>query len=190
MAFSGFPSAAFAWFSDLADNNNRDWFTAHRDVYDTAVRGPKDKSPYKTRAYGTIDGKLYAELSPDGLFAGTGAYGMDAGQLSRFRAAVDDPLSGSEIESIVGSLDAAGIETWGEALKTAPRGYPRDHPRARLLRHKMLICGARLAPDPQAGIGREVAVSHLTETWTACTPLLAWLDEHVGPPREASSRRR
>lgn len=215
MAFGGFPAAAFAWFDDLADNNDRDWFTAHRDVYDNAVRGPltelleelasgapvwiarpnrdvrfsKDKSPYKTRAYGTIDGRLYAELSPDGLFAGTGAYGMDRGQLERFRAAVDDPESGSEIESIIGSLDAAGIESWGEALKTAPRGYSRDHPRATLLRHKMLVAGHRLAPDRRAGIGREVAVSHLTETWTACAPLLAWLDEHVGPPSEEEPRR-
>jgi uncharacterized protein (TIGR02453 family) len=209
--FNGFGPGAFAWFTELAADNTRDWFTAHRDTYDNAVRGPltavleelagdapvwiarpnrdvrfsQDKSPYKTRCYGTIDGKLYAELSPDGLFAGTGAYGMDRGQLDRFRAAVDDPRSGGEIESIVGSLDAAGIETWGEALKTAPRGYDRDHPRAKLLRHKMLVAGSRLAPDPRAGIGREVALSHLTETWTACTPLLAWLDEHVGPPADA-----
>jgi uncharacterized protein (TIGR02453 family) len=215
MSFSGFGPEAFAWFDELADNNHRDWFTAHRDVYDGAVRGPltelleelagdapvrlarpnrdirfsKDKSPYKTRCYGTIDGKLYAELSLDGLFAGTGAYGMDRGQLERFRAAVDDPSSGGEIESIVGALDAAGIETWGEALKTAPRGYDRDHPRARLLRHKMLIAGSRLAPEGRAGIGREVALSHLTETWTACTPLLAWLDAHVGPPSDEPTPR-
>lgn len=212
--FNGFGPEAFAWFSDLADNNDRDWFTAHRDVYDTAVRGPltelleelagdapvwlarpnrdvrfsKDKSPYKTRCYGTIDGRLYTELSGEGLFAGTGAYGMDAGQLSRFRAAVNDPSSGGELESIVGSLDAAGIATWGEALKTAPRGYDRDHPRAKLLRHKMLIAGARLAPEQMAGIGREVALSHLTETWTACAPLLAWLDENVGPATEEPRR--
>jgi hypothetical protein len=73
-------------------------------------------------------------------------------------------------------------------LKTAPRGYDRDHPRATLLRHKFLIAGARQAPDRTAGIGREVALSHLTETWTACTPLIAWLDAHVGPATEAPRR--
>jgi uncharacterized protein (TIGR02453 family) len=207
MSFGGFGPGAFSWFAELAENNDRDWFTAHRETYDAAVRGPltelleelagdapvwlarpnrdvrfsQDRSPYKTRCYGTIDGRLYAELSREGLFAGAGLYGMDPTQLSRFRSAVDDPSSGSEIESIVGSLDAAGISTWGESSETAPRGYPRDHPRASLLRHEFLIAGARQAPDPKLGIGREVALSHLTETWTACTPLIAWLDTHVGP---------
>jgi uncharacterized protein (TIGR02453 family) len=211
MSFSGFGPDAFRWFAELAEHNDRDWFTAHRETYDSAVRGPltevledlaggapvwlarpnrdvrfsPDKAPYKTRCYGTIDGRLYAELSAEGLFAGTGLYGMDADQLARFRTAVDDAASGSELESIVGSLDAAGISTWGEALKTAPRGYPRDHPRAALLRHKFLIAGARQTPDPKLGIGREVALSHLTETWTACTPLIAWLDANVGPAEAA-----
>ncbi len=215
MSFGGFGPDAFAWFAGLAAENSREWFTAHRATYDSAVRGPleelleelaggapvklarpnrdvrfsKDKSPYKTRAYGSIDETLYCELSAEGLFAGTGAYGMDGGQLERFRAAVDDPASVTEIESIVGALDAAGIDTWGEALKTAPRGYPRDHPRASLLRHKMLIAGARLAPDAENGIGREIALSHLSETWTACAPLLAWLDTHVGPPSDEPPRR-
>ncbi|HEY6760846.1 MAG TPA: DUF2461 domain-containing protein [Baekduia sp.] len=216
MAFGGFGPAAFEWFAGLEAHNDKAWFTEHRPVYDAEVRGPlselleelaggapvwlarpnrdirfsPDKSPYKTRAYGTIDGRLYAELSGDGLFAGTGAYRMDGGQLARFRAAVAAEPSGTEIEAIVGALDAAGVETWGEALKTAPRGYPRDHPRVALLRHKMLIAGARAAPTAAAGLGREVALEHLTSTWTACAPLLAWIDEHVGPGDEEAAEGR
>jgi uncharacterized protein (TIGR02453 family) len=212
MAFGGFSPAAFTWFAGLEKDNNKAWFDAHRSEYEQTVRGPltelleelagdapvwlarpnrdvrfaKDKSPYKTRAYGTIDGRLYCELSGDGLFAGTGNYRMDAGQLARFRDAVADEESGSEIESIIGSLDAAGIMSWGEALKTAPRGFPADHPRAALLRHKFLIAGARLAPEASAGIGREVALDHLRETWSACAPLVAWLDEHVGAAADAA----
>jgi hypothetical protein len=76
-------------------------------------------------------------------------------------------------------VQAAGIETFGEALKTAPRGYPRDHPRVRLLRHKSLVAGLRL--DPRAkGIKRDAALDHARTTWAACAPLNAWLDEHVG----------
>jgi uncharacterized protein (TIGR02453 family) len=209
-AFTGFPRATFTWFAGLEADNSKAWFAARRDTYDNAVRGElealleeladelggrvklfrqhrdtrfsKDKSPYKTRTYGAIDGRLYAEVASAGLFAGTGIYGFAPDQLERFRAAVADEETGTEIEAIVGALDAAGVETFGEALKVAPRGYPRDHPRAPLLRHKMLIAGARLAPDPATGaISRTAALTHAQDTWTACAPMNAWLDVHVGP---------
>ena len=67
----------------------------------------------------------------------------------------------------------------GESLRTAPRGYPRDHPRIELLRHKALIAGRRLPGT--SGIGRDAALDHVASTWRAAEPLNAWLDEHVGP---------
>jgi uncharacterized protein (TIGR02453 family) len=206
MSFDGFRPAAFAWFAGLEADNTKEWFHAHREAYDGDVRGPltelleelagdapvrlsrpnrdirfsKDKSPYKTRCYGTIDGRLYAELARDGLFAGTGYYGMDAGQLTRYRAAVDDDASGRTLVDIVSTLETDGIETFGAVLKTAPRGFTTDHPRAELLRHKLLIAGARVVPDASGGLSRDAALDHLRDTWTACAPMLAWLDEHVG----------
>jgi uncharacterized protein (TIGR02453 family) len=206
MSFDGFRPAAFAWFAGLEADNTKEWFHAHRGAYDAEVRGPltelleelagdapvrlsrpnrdvrfsKDKSPYKTRCYGTIDGRLYAELARDGLFAGTGYYGMDADQLARYRAGVDDDASGRTLVDIVSTLETDGIETFGAVLKTAPRGFTTDHPRAELLRHKLVIAGARIVPDASGGLSRDAAVDHLRDTWTACAPLLAWLDEHVG----------
>lgn len=207
MSFDGFRPAAFTWFAGLEADNTRDWFHAHRETYDDEVRGPltalleelagdapvwisrpnrdlrfaKDKSqPYKTRCYGTIDGRLYAELARDGLFAGTGSYSMSAGQLARYRAAVDAEASGRILVDIVSTLETDGIETFGAVLKTAPRGFTTDHPRAELLRHKLLIAGARIVPDAAASLSRDAALDHLRDTWTACAPLLAWLDEHVG----------
>jgi uncharacterized protein (TIGR02453 family) len=216
MAFGGFGPAAFAWFAGLEADNSRDWFHAHRPRYEAEVRDPltalleelagdapvwlarqhrdtrfsKDKSPYKTRTYGTIDGRLYAEIAATGLFAGTGYYGLARDQLERFRAAVDDDGPGGALTDIVGALTTDGVQTFGVALKTAPRGYDRDHPRAELLRHKMLIAGARIVPEPRTGIGRDAALDHLRDTWTACAPLLAWLDEHVGPSTEPPRPRR
>jgi uncharacterized protein (TIGR02453 family) len=207
MSFDGFRPAAFTWFAGLEADNTKEWFRAHRGAYDGEVRDPltalleelagdapvrlarpnrdvrfsKDKSPYKTRCYGTIDGRLYAELSRDGLFAGTGYYGMDADQLARYRAAVDDDASGRALVEIVSTLETDGIETFGAVLKTAPRGFTTDHPRAELLRHKLLIAGARIVPDASGGLSRDAALDHLRDTWTACAPLLAWLDEHVRP---------
>jgi uncharacterized protein (TIGR02453 family) len=211
-----FGPEAFAWFAGLEQDNSKAYFTAHRAVYDGAVRGQleelleelcdelgggrvkvfrqqrdtrfsPDKSPYKTRTYGIIGERpasraaLYLQLSREGLFAGTGYYGMASDQLARFRAAIDDEASGTALERIVAGVHAHGVETWGEALKTAPRGYPRDHPRVGLLRHKMLIGGRSLAPEARSGaIGDRAARALALDTWAACEPLNRWLDEHVG----------
>jgi uncharacterized protein (TIGR02453 family) len=213
-AFTGFPRATFTWFAGLEADNSKAWFTAHRETYDTAVRGElealleeladelggrvklfrqhrdtrfsRDKSPYKTTTYGVIadrpDGEasLYAQLSSGGLFAGTGYYQLAADQLARFREAVADDDSGPALERILADVGAAGLESWGESLKTAPRGYPRDHPRVALLRHKLLIAGRRLEPRGRSGLARDAVLTFTRDTWAACRPMTAWLDEHVG----------
>jgi uncharacterized protein (TIGR02453 family) len=159
------------------------------------LRFTPDKSPYKTRTYGVIwapRGGLYAELSARGLYAGTGYHQLAPDQLERFRAAVADDGAGPALVEATHSAESAGLELAGEALKTAPRGYPRDHPRIALLRHKALIAGRR-EPPGRAGIGRDVALEHLRGTWQGAAPLNAWLDEHVGPstlpPPEPRGRR-
>jgi uncharacterized protein (TIGR02453 family) len=155
-------------------------FRQHRDV-----RFSHDKSPYKTTTYGVIAERpdsraaLCAQLSAEGLFAGTGYYALAPDQLARFRDAVADDATGSELERAVQSTEAAGVETFGEALRTAPRGYPRGHPRIALLRHKSLIAGGRLQPELEA-IGRAAALDHARGTWQACAPLNSWLDRCVG----------
>lgn len=204
--FDGFSIRAFAWFAGLEEHNTRDWFKANRPVYDDEVRGPfaalldeladefggevkvmrqhrdlrfsRDKTPYKTRTYGHIGGEFYAEISRPGLYAGTGYYAMEGARLERYRDAVVSD-AGSELEALVASTEVAGLAVEGWGLKTAPRGYPRDHPRVALLRHKSLIAGARLAPGA-TGIGRDAALEHVARTWRAAGPLVAWLDAHVG----------
>jgi uncharacterized protein (TIGR02453 family) len=212
-AFDGFPRETFTWFTGLEADNSKDYFTAHRDIYDRGVRGPleamleeladelgghvkmfrqnrdirfsTDKSPYKTTTYGLILERprglpaLYAQLSATGLFAGSGYHVLVADQLTRFRDAVADDSAGPELERAIATARAAGLEVFGEALKTAPRGYPRDHPRVALLRHKSLVAGRRLDPRPR-GITRDAALDHARTAWGACLPLTTWLDEHVG----------
>ncbi|MDP9294077.1 MAG: DUF2461 domain-containing protein, partial [Actinomycetota bacterium] len=114
-----------------------------------------------------------------GLFAGTGYHVLAADQLTRFRDAIADDTTALALEKAIAAAEAAGLETFGEALKTAPRGYPRDHPRVHLLRHKSLIAGRRLDPGAM-GIARDAALEHTRTTWAACGPLNVWLDEHVG----------
>ena len=145
---------------------------------------PAGTPPYKTRTYGLLHGvhgpatALYAELSARGLYAGTGYHQLARDQLERFRAAVVDDRTGAQLADLVAAGRAGGLEVVGESLHTAPRGYPRDHPRGDLLRHKALVAGRSLAGT--AGIGRDEALEHVASAWRAAEPLNAWLDEHVG----------
>jgi uncharacterized protein (TIGR02453 family) len=164
-------------------------FRQHRDV-----RFSPDKSPYKTRTYGVILDRpsslagLYAQLSATGFFVGSGYHQLEPDQLARFRDAVADDSSGPELEQAVAVAHSARVETFGEALKTAPRGYPRDHPRVGLLRHRALFGGRHLDPGA-TGIGAKRALDHARDTWEACAPMNAWLDEYVGAPRGTRPRR-
>jgi len=153
-------------------------FRPYRDV-----RFSKDKTPYKTAiaAAGETEGGsvVYVQLSAAGLFAASGHYRPAPDQLERFRAAVADDRTGSELESIVAELRKAGYEIGGEALKVAPRGYPRDHPRVVLLRHKGVTAGRTYAPAKWLHTAR--AKDRVVQAWRAAAPLHAWLDRHVGP---------
>jgi uncharacterized protein (TIGR02453 family) len=150
------------------------------------LRFSPDKSPYKLRTYGVLlepavpGGGLYAELSSHGLYAGTGYHGMARDQLDRYRDAVADDATGPALADAVDAAETAGLELAGESLRTAPRGFDREHPRIGLLRRKALIAGRRLAPDG-GGIGAEAAIGHVAGCWRAAEPLNAWLDANVGP---------
>jgi uncharacterized protein (TIGR02453 family) len=152
---------------------------------------PPGSAPYKTRTYGLLHGVpgpgagLYTQLSALGLYAGTGYHQLARDQLERFRAAVADERTGPPLAELTAAARNAGLDVVGEALRTAPRGYPRDHPRIELLRHRALVAGRSLPGT--SGIGRDAALHHVASTWRAAEPLNAWLDEHVRPstlPRE------
>ena len=197
--FLGFGPEAFWWFDGLERDNSREYFTRTRELYEREVRGQlqellvelgggeikvfrqhrdlrfsRDKRPYKERTYG-IAGRLYVQLSARGLYVGTGYYRVEPDQLERYRAAVDDDESGPELEA---ALAKSRLDVAGESLKTAPRGYPRDHPRIELLRRKQLIVGRSLPAG--GGITRDPALRLARGVRTASAPILAWLDEHVG----------
>ena len=167
-------------------------FRQHRDT-----RFSADKSPYKTTTYGLIAERsgslaaLYAQLSATGLFTGTGYHVLAADQLARFRDAIADDATGPALEDAIARARAAGVETFG-ALKTAPRGYPRDHPRVQLLRHRSLVAGLRLDAGGGGAIARDAALGHARTTGAACGAMNAWLDAHVGaselPPQPRYGR--
>ncbi|HLJ03236.1 MAG TPA: DUF2461 domain-containing protein [Solirubrobacteraceae bacterium] len=156
------------------------------------IRFSPDKSPYKTNTYGVIYGTelgaLYASISARGLVAGSGYHMMDRDQLERYRESVADGRRGPELERRAAKAQKAGLELWGETLATAPRGYPKDHPRIELLRRKSLALGATL--DFGEAIGRTEGLRFVTRTWKTAAPVTGWLDEHVGASREPAGRGR
>ena len=127
--FTGFPREATEFFRDLARNNNRDWFQAHKDVYEQACREPlkaldhrarsdgnahlsrinrdmrfsRDGAPYKTHVAGGVRG-TYINLSSEGLWMGTGMYRPEPAVLQKFRSAIAAEKSGRELAKIVEHL--------------------------------------------------------------------------------------
>ena len=111
---------------------------------------------------------------------GTGYYAMAKDQLDRFRRAVDAHATGAEIEQIVAGLSGRrySIGAIGE-LKTAPRGYPKDHPRIELIRRKGLMASKDFGAP--AWIHTAQVTKRIRDTWDGVAEMNAWLDAHVGP---------
>ena len=148
------------------------------------MRFSKNRPPYKTHqgAYTEGDGGrgYYFQVSAEGLMCGTGYYGMAKDQLERFRAAVDATDSGEEIQSIVDGLAKKRFTvTAMDSLKTAPRGYPKDHLRIELLRRKGLMIGKEFGTPKW--LHTKAAKKRITDMWAAGDEMNRWLDSHVGP---------
>lgn len=164
---------------ELAEYGPFHMFRPHNDL-----RFSKNKPPYKTHqgAYGESEGGAghYFHISSTGLMCGAGYYGMAKDQLERFRAAVDAEHTGAEIEAIVARLKKRKFEigSIGE-LKTAPRGYPKDHPRIELIRRKGLMMSKDFGAPKW--IHTKQAASKIRAVWQAAGEMDAWLDTHVGP---------
>jgi uncharacterized protein (TIGR02453 family) len=200
MAFHGWPVEAVEFYEGLEDDNSRAYWLEHKAVYDRCVKAPMeallaeladdygagrifrpnrdvrfsaDKSPYKTNCGAQMPGG-YVSFSADGLFVGSGLYMPGPEQLAQLRAAVADDRTGPELEVIVAALRKGGYEVGArETLKTAPRGYPADHPRIDLLRHKGLVM-SRSWPVG-AWLGTKRAKDRVIACLEAARPLNAWL---------------
>ncbi len=164
---------------ELADFGPFHMFRPYNDV-----RFSKNKPPYKTHqgAYGESEGGAghYVQFSADGLMVGAGYYAMAKDQLERFRTAIDGDATGAELVALVADAEKRKYTIDAiDTLTTAPRGYPRDHPRIELLRRKGLIAVQQFGtPKWIHTVG---AAKRVRNSWTGVAELRAWLDAHVGP---------
>ena len=209
MAFAGFSTEAISFYEGLVADNSKVYWQANKATYDAQVKGAmvalldefdefgpfnifrpyndvrfaKGRPPYKEAigAVGEREGGaiFYVQFSAAGLTIGSGYYAMATDQLERFRAAVDDDARGEEVASISAKLAKKyTIGAIGE-LKTAPRGYPKDHPRIELLRRKGLT--AFMSWNPQPWMHTKAVVKKVRDGWNGASELNDWLDAHVGP---------
>jgi len=203
--FGGWPVEALDFFEELEVENTKAFWVAHKDVYEAQVLAPmvallcelapefgegrvfrpyrdvrfsRDKSPYKINIAAHNDAG-YISLSAGALGVGTGLYMPSADQLARFRAAVAHDRTGTELVRLVEALRKKGIVVSAhEVLKTTPRGYPADHPRIELLRHKGLSAWKQWPVG--AWLGTSAAKKRVVEVLRASAPLRRWVDANVG----------
>lgn len=164
-------------------------FRPYRDV-----RFSADKTPYKTEQGAVATSPegtgYYLRVGSDGLTTGGGYLHAMPDQIARYRAAVDDDATGTELSGLLEQLRRTGFQVGGEMLKTRPKGVAADHPRVELLRHKSVIVWRDHGAPGWMSTG--AVVRHVRDDWRAVRPLVEWVREHVGAtslPTPAGRRR-
>ncbi len=147
------------------------------------IRFSLDKSPYKTAqgAFASIQEGMgyYLQVSAGGLLVGGGYHSHTPAQLLRYRNSVDASGTGESLRHIVDAVSAAGFAVEGEVLKTVPRGYPRDHPRGGLLRHKSLAASTDLGRPHW--LHSPAAAQEIGALWDELRPLVDWVGRYAAP---------
>ncbi len=149
------------------------------------VRFSKDKRPYQDFASLAAEppgghSALYLQVSADGMLLAGGYYQPAPDQLARWREAVDDEVLAADLERTLTALDAAGFPlAEGDPVRTAPRGYAKDHPRIDLIRRRSLTVSR--AYDPAPWWCTPEALDVISSGWQHIAAFGQWLDAHVGP---------
>lgn len=118
--------------------------TIHRIYRD--IRFSKNKAPYKNNFGGSLKrstkhrrGGYYFHVQPGNSFVGGGFWGPNSDDLKHIRSHIaqdDKPLrkimASKKFKTMFGELQ-------GDGVKTAPKGYAKDHPAIDLLRMKQYL---------------------------------------------------
>jgi len=202
------PPEALEFLRELEANNDRDWFRANRERYDTQLVEPARElaaeladlgEPHLFRPYNDTRfhmrppikeqlgvavgyggaGGYYFELSLDGLLVAGGMHQPATDQLERFRAAIDDGRKAKGFERALATAATAGLDPAPAELKRAPRGYDPDHPRIDRLRMKQLTVWRRYPVG--AWLSKRTCDERVISGLNAARPLVTWLADNIGP---------
>ncbi len=169
---------ALHFLKELKKNNNREWFTDHKNEFKELqvgikqfyealkermgehdiieklklfriyrdVRFSHDKTPYQPHFAGSFSrggarlrGGYYLKIKPGESFIATGFWGPEKNDLLRIRKELEQDAKA--FRKIIGTTDFKKIwgELQGEEVKTAPKGFNKEHKDIDLIRKKQFI---------------------------------------------------
>ncbi|MGV3611231.1 MAG: DUF2461 domain-containing protein [Fluviicola sp.] len=145
------------------------------------TRFSKDKAPYKThfgirfsRATAQLRGGYYFHLEPGNSFMAGGFFSPNPDDLKRIREDIafnyedwNELLTQSQLTATFGELR-------GEGVKTAPKGFDKDHPAIDLLRKKQFIL-SRNFTDKE--VLQSNFVEKLDQTFRELRPFFDYMSE-------------
>ncbi|SHL55560.1 TIGR02453 family protein [Chryseobacterium carnipullorum] len=131
-------------YTELQEHDNLKGIHIYRIYRD--VRFSKDQTPYKnnfgvgySRSKPMLRGGYYIQIEPNNSFVGGGFWGPEAKDLLRIRKELE--LNTAAIEKI--TSDKTFLQYFGniegDAVKTAPRGFDKNHPAIDLIRKKQYV---------------------------------------------------
>jgi uncharacterized protein (TIGR02453 family) len=146
------------------------------------VRFSKNKLPYKNsfsggfqRATKALRGGYYFHLQPGGnSMVGAGFWQLEASDLARIREEI--AADAAPLRAILNSSSFKEHfgELHGEQLKTAPKGYPKDHPAIDLLRYKSFIVSKHFTDEEVQTPGFD---SEVLKYFQAIRPFFDYMSE-------------
>lgn len=154
-------------------------FRIYRDV-----RFSKDKSPFKTHIAAMVKfegpeesgapAALYVSVGTHDDF-GAGHWMLPPERVKRYRQLVADEKTGRELARRVDALEKKGFTAESfDPLKRVPSPFPKDHPRARLLKLRGL---GLTFPKPPKAVRYGPGLSRwITERTAEVAPLITWLE--------------
>jgi uncharacterized protein (TIGR02453 family) len=149
------------------------------------IRFSNDKSPYKTnfgafivrggRKNGDKFAGYYIHIEPGESIVAGGAYVPPSPWLSAIREKIDDePERFLKIINNKNFIKSFGALS-GEKLKSAPKGYPADHPHIELLKYKSYLVVAEIPDKEVLGNGYFAKIIDLAR---AIKPLNDFLNDY------------
>lgn len=150
------------------------------------IRFSKDKSPYKTNMAlwfspgnkNWNQGGYYVHIEPGASFIAGGFYQPEADDLRKIRSEIaffheelEAILNAPDFKKTFGTLNSEG------ALKTAPKGYEKDHPAIELLKNKSFTASCPLTDKE---LESKDFVKEVSKKLMLLKPLNEFLNRAVG----------
>lgn len=151
------------------------------------TRFSKDKTPYKTNIgihFRHAAGKdvhapgIYLHIAPDECFLGAGIWRPPSGPLKSIREFLaENPTAWNK--AMRNQRFQTQFELYEDRLRTAPRGFPKDHPLIAPLRLKSFI---GLCPLEKELVTSRELLPRIEQMVKASSPLMAFLCEALHQP--------